>query len=415
MVQAARLGLARVSVVRGGSPRSEKDDGSLLTSSAPSNESHLVPVIDDYIRAVEPVHDYLTRFSGLVPGDLDPALSKHHIVELKHAYLKLRYLVDAGCVFVGHGLKQDFKMINVTVPPAQIVDTVELFHFKRQRKLSLRFLASYLLKEDIQQETHDSIEDARTAVRLYRKYLEMRAAGNFEGQLLEIYRFGKQHGFTGEKRPDNVDAANDNSGDTTTTTTTHGAHNPRRASESPRRWATTAPSTGGGDGRPSTASSENGKEGSEGSSRTPAGCPIGPPRRWNGSLVPTPHAGSDADPRRHGGPGPVALHAPKRRRNGNGNGNERRYPRADTAPRGNDADDAAVKRAAADAPGGSAAAAADADALRGRASAAASAARGATAEARAAPEAATAATVTRVLRLRTAADFDHETKCGVRV
>ena len=95
-------------------------------------------------------------------------------------------------------------MINVTVPPAQIVDTVELFHFKRQRKLSLRFLASYLLKEDIQQTTHDSIEDARTAVRLYRKYQEMQAEGNFQGKLLEIYRFGKQHGFTGEKRPDNL-------------------------------------------------------------------------------------------------------------------------------------------------------------------------------------------------------------------
>jgi hypothetical protein len=96
------------------------------------------------------------------------------------------------------------QMINVTVPPAQIVDTVELFHFKRQRKLSLRFLASYLLKEDIQQTTHDSIEDARTAVRLYRKYQEMQAEGNFQGKLLEIYRFGKQHGFTGEKRPDNL-------------------------------------------------------------------------------------------------------------------------------------------------------------------------------------------------------------------
>ena len=204
VVQAARLGLARVSVVRGGQTSGLGDS---------NDTASLVPVIDDYIRAVEPVHDYLTRFSGLVPGDLDPALSKHHIVELKHAYLKLRYLVDAGCVFVGHGLKQDFKMINVTVPPAQIVDTVELFHFKRQRKLSLRFLASYLLKEDIQQTTHDSIEDARTAVRLYHKYLEMQAAGNFQGQLLEIYRFGKQHGFTGEKRPDNVDEFTKNSGD----------------------------------------------------------------------------------------------------------------------------------------------------------------------------------------------------------
>ena len=108
VVQAARLGLARVSVVRGGQTSGLGDS---------NDTASLVPVIDDYIRAVEPVHDYLTRFSGLVPGDLDPALSKHHIVELKHAYLKLRYLVDAGCVFVGHGLKQDFKMINVTVPP----------------------------------------------------------------------------------------------------------------------------------------------------------------------------------------------------------------------------------------------------------------------------------------------------------
>jgi PAB-dependent poly(A)-specific ribonuclease subunit 2 len=105
VVQAARLGLARVSVVRGGS----SDEGGVSGGSS-SASGGLVPVIDDYIRAVEPVHDYLTRFSGLIAGDLDPALTKHHIVELKHAYLKLRYLIDAGCIFVGHGLKQDFKV-----------------------------------------------------------------------------------------------------------------------------------------------------------------------------------------------------------------------------------------------------------------------------------------------------------------
>jgi PAB-dependent poly(A)-specific ribonuclease subunit 2 len=47
VVQSMRLGLARVSVVRG-------DRG----------PRRLVPIIDDYIRAVEPVYDYLTRFSG---------------------------------------------------------------------------------------------------------------------------------------------------------------------------------------------------------------------------------------------------------------------------------------------------------------------------------------------------------------
>jgi hypothetical protein len=52
----ARLGLGRVSVLRGEGRRS----GTCC--------------IDDYVRAVEPVYDYLTRFSGLVPGDLDPTV-----------------------------------------------------------------------------------------------------------------------------------------------------------------------------------------------------------------------------------------------------------------------------------------------------------------------------------------------------
>jgi hypothetical protein len=41
-----------------------------------------------------------------------------------------------------------FKPLGV----AQVVDTVELFSFKRQRKLSLRFLAAFLLRIDIQQQ-----------------------------------------------------------------------------------------------------------------------------------------------------------------------------------------------------------------------------------------------------------------------
>ena len=45
---------------------------------------------------------------------------------------------------------------------------MDLFHAKRSRKLSLRFLASYLLRATIQERTHDSIEDAVTALRCVR-------------------------------------------------------------------------------------------------------------------------------------------------------------------------------------------------------------------------------------------------------
>ena len=80
------------------------------------------------------------------------------------------------------------------VPPEQVIDTVDLYFIKhRQRRLSLRFLTWFLLKENIQEDTHDSIEDARCALMLYKAYQKFEEQGVFDEKLEELYREGKQH------------------------------------------------------------------------------------------------------------------------------------------------------------------------------------------------------------------------------
>ena len=81
------------------------------------------------------------------------------------------------------------------MPPSQIVDTVDLFHLEGRRMLSLRFLSSFLLKENIQGEIHDSIEDARAALLLYKEYQRLVNAGEFDAKLHEIYEQGRIRGW----------------------------------------------------------------------------------------------------------------------------------------------------------------------------------------------------------------------------
>lgn len=51
-------------------------------------------IVDDHVSPREPVVDYLTRFSGIKPTDLNPKTSSHYLITSKHAYLKIRYLVE---------------------------------------------------------------------------------------------------------------------------------------------------------------------------------------------------------------------------------------------------------------------------------------------------------------------------------
>lgn len=114
-------------------------------------EEECRPFIDDHIETRTSVVDYLTRFSGIQPGDLSVQSSRHTLVPLKVAYKKLRALVDMGAKFIGHGLSKDFRIINLYVPPEQVIDTVDLYRYPGvHRKVSLKFLTWFLLKRHIQ-------------------------------------------------------------------------------------------------------------------------------------------------------------------------------------------------------------------------------------------------------------------------
>jgi hypothetical protein len=130
--------LARISLLdMGHGPRDTEQDaaapGSPPTASAGAatagpdgpgstvfNKNMMRIIADDYILPVEPVLDYVTRFSGITEEDLNPQASKHSILTQRAAYLKLRYFIDAKCVFVGHGLQKDFETANIFVPPEQV-------------------------------------------------------------------------------------------------------------------------------------------------------------------------------------------------------------------------------------------------------------------------------------------------------
>lgn len=123
----------------------------------------------NYIRPVDLIVDYRTRWSGILPLHMKSAMPHQLAVnQIK------KILEDKICV--GHDLCHDFSVLGISFMRSHVRDTA---HFKPLRTLaglvsnqnpSLRNLARHLLKREIQTGCHNSLEDARAALDLYQKH-----------------------------------------------------------------------------------------------------------------------------------------------------------------------------------------------------------------------------------------------------
>ncbi|KAK8211818.1 putative RNA exonuclease [Phyllosticta capitalensis] len=119
---------------------------------------------DSFVLPQLPVTDYRTHVSGITPSNLR---SGRPFAEVQRAIAALL----AGRILVGHALKHDMGVLQLSHPRRDIRDTARHPAFRARsmgRAPALRKLAKEVLGLDIQGGEHSSVEDARATMALFR-------------------------------------------------------------------------------------------------------------------------------------------------------------------------------------------------------------------------------------------------------
>ena len=132
-------------------------------------------IMDTYVQVPTEVTDYRTFVSGVKATDLEGS----HAMPLEQVRGLVKNILH-GKILIGHALENDLAALNITHPWHDIRDTADYLPFMKEIRdgdercimapRKLKELAWDHLGRDIQAQgqAHNPIEDARTALRLYK-------------------------------------------------------------------------------------------------------------------------------------------------------------------------------------------------------------------------------------------------------
>lgn len=121
---------------------------------------------DSFVKPNVSITDYRTQVSGVTPAHLQNA------PEFSVVQQQVAQFIE-GKILVGHALKNDLRVLMLGHPRKDTRDTSKYRPFRRLsrgKNPALRNLAQHFLGIRIQKDSHDSADDARVAMLLYRKF-----------------------------------------------------------------------------------------------------------------------------------------------------------------------------------------------------------------------------------------------------
>ncbi|XXQ33954.1 RNA exonuclease 4 [Plasmodiophora brassicae] len=136
-------------------------------------------ILDTYVKPQEAITDHRTKFSGIERGALLSAPSFQSVQKVVSDLIKDRTIV-------GHSVRSDLRALMLTHPRHMIRDTTNKLICPKGPK-ALRKLCAEHLGVTIQENTHDSVEDARAALALYKM-----VANKWEKRVMILHRKRKE-------------------------------------------------------------------------------------------------------------------------------------------------------------------------------------------------------------------------------